>query len=119
MKRIKVKLLENNINPSLPSYYKDNYILYLLRHIYDVEIVNDNPDILIYPLSHNGHLNYKCFKIFYTEEPGFWNKNNFFNFYPKNDRFYLSVSDADIVISSYYINNEDLNFFKNYQNIKK
>ena len=106
MKRIKVKLLENNINPSLPSYYKDNYILYLLRHIYDVEIVNDNPDILIYPLSHNGHLNYKCFKIFYTEEPGFWNKNNFFNFYPKNDRFYLSVSDADIVISSYYINNE-------------
>jgi hypothetical protein len=106
VKRIKVKLLENNINPSLPSYYKDNYILYLLRHIYDVEIVNDNPDILIYPLSHNGHLNYKCFKIFYTEEPGFWNKNNFFNFYPKNDRFYLSVSDADIVISSYYINNE-------------
>jgi hypothetical protein len=106
VKRIKVKLLENNINPSLPSYYKDNYILYLLRHIYDVEIVNDNPDILIYPLSHNGHLNYKCFKIFYTEEPVFWNKNNFFNFYPKNDRFYLSVSDADIVISSYYINNE-------------
>lgn len=115
MKKLKVKLLENAHNPNLNDYYRDNIFLFLLRQKYDIELVNSEPDILIYPLSHNGHKAYNnCVKIFQVEEPGFWDKNEYQLYYPQHDRFYKSIEDADLVLSSYYIDNNSNVRFPSY-----
>jgi hypothetical protein len=100
--KIKIKFLENAHNPNIPDYEKNNIFIFLLKQRYEIDVVDDNPDILFYPLSHNGHINYSnCVKVFQTEEPGFWNKNNFFEYYPMGDRFFISASDADIILSGF------------------
>jgi len=121
MKKINVTFLgykynENTlINPNTPNWYTDNIFLFLLKKHFDVNLVTDNPDILIYTLTDNSHLNFKnCLKIFHTEEPGFWNKSNYFDYYQPNDRFGLSAQDSDILLSSYYINNENNLRFPSY-----
>lgn len=114
MKKINITFLgygnnENeHINPNLPNWYTDNIFLFLLRKHFDVNLVKENPDILIYTLTNNSHLNFKnCLKIFHTEEPGFWNKSNYFEYYPPHDRFGISAKDSDLLLSSYYIDNEN------------
>jgi hypothetical protein len=121
MKKINVTFLgykynENElINPNTPNWYSDNIFLFLLKKHFDVNLVTDNPDILIYTLTDNSHLNFKnCLKIFHTEEPGFWDKSNYFDYYQPNDRFGLSAQDSDILLSSYYINNENNLRFPSY-----
>jgi len=115
MRTIRVKLLENALNPNLKDYYQNNIFLFLLRKKYNVVLVDDNPELLIYTLSHNSHVNYRgCKKIFHTEEPGFWNKNNYQEFYPQEDRFNMSIKDADLVLSSYYLNNDQNIRFPSY-----
>jgi hypothetical protein len=116
MKTIKVKLLDGAPNSRLKDHYSDNIFLYLLRQKYNVIIVDENPDILFYPLSHEGHLKYKnCIKIFFTEEPGFWDKSNYFEYYSTDgvdingysmSRFYHAMNDSDLVLSSYHIKNK-------------
>jgi hypothetical protein len=106
MKNLKICFLDCN-NPNLPNFNTDNIFLYQLRKEYNVEICAINPDIIFYPLSYNNHFNYKnCIKVFFTEEPGHWNKYNYMNFYPLKDRCYLSMFDADYVLSSYYLSND-------------
>jgi hypothetical protein len=99
---------QSYLNPNLSNWYTDNIFLFLLKKKYDVSLVKDNPDILIYTLVNNNHLNFNnCVKIFHTEEPGFWNKSNYFEYYSSHDRFGLSAQDANLVLSSYYIDNEN------------
>jgi len=120
MKKLKVHFLRCDTNPNLPNYYENNIFLYLLRKRYDIEIVNENPDLLIYTLSHNGHESFKdCVKIFHTEEPGFWDKNTYYNYYRPSDggykeRFRRSIEDADIIMSSYHIEHESHVRFPSY-----
>ena len=112
--KLRVKCLENAHNPNLTNFYEDNIFIYLLKQKYDVEIVENDPHILLYPLSHIGHLNYKnCVKIFFTEESGFWNKNEFYKYYPQ-DRFFYAAYDADLILSNYYIDNKDNLRFPSY-----
>ena len=59
MRTLRVKLLENALNPNLKYYYQDNIFLFLLRKKYNVVLVDDNPELLIYTLSHNSHLDYR------------------------------------------------------------
>lgn len=113
MRKINVTLLgykrneSELINPNIPNWYNDNIFLFLLKKIFDVNLVEDNPDVLIYTLVDNSHMNFKkCLKIFHTEEPGFWSKSNYFEFYEPDHRFGLSAQDCDLLLSSYYINND-------------
>ena len=108
MTKIKVSFPDCT-NPFFPKFHQDNIFLFLLKKIYDIVEIDDiNPDIIFYSVSDtNNHLNYKnCKKIFFVGEPGFWSKDNFFNFYSQNDRCYKYVNDSDYVLSSYFLSNE-------------
>lgn len=106
MKNIKIKFLDW-IDPNLPNFNDDNIFLHTLSMRYNVQIVKDDPDILFYTLSmNNNHINYKnCIKIFYVGEPGIWDINKYYNYYPENSRDYKSIKDANYIISTYYIDN--------------
>lgn len=108
MSKIKVAFPECS-NPYFPNFHQDNIFLYLLKKIYDVVEVDDvNPDIIFYSLAvTHQHLQYKnCKKIYFVGEPGFWSKDNFFNFYPPDDRRYIYANDADYIFSAGYLSNE-------------
>jgi hypothetical protein len=114
MKKLNVNLLgygyneHTFLNPNLPNWYSDNIFLFLLKKYFDVSVTNVDEGILLYTLVNNDHLNFNnSIKIFHTEEPGFWDKSNYFEYYLQGDRFGLSVQDANLVLSSYYINNEN------------
>lgn len=117
MKReIKVHLLSAPIGTIL-HWFDDNIFLKLLRDKYDVKLVGENEkfDILLWSLYKNHHMQFKnCIKMFWTEEPGFWSKNQLDTFYPKGDRFGDSARDADIIMTTFYHNTKNNLRFPSY-----
>ena len=112
MKKIRVMYSDWD-DQSLPDLMKGNNIFTeILNMKYDVEIVTENPDVLIYGMGlYNDHMKYKnCVKFFYTHEAIPTNKNvnsNAMLFYNQaQKRFINSINDSDYIISVYDHNNE-------------
>lgn len=67
----------------------DNYFTDLFSLIYDVEVTNENPDILIYSVFGTDYKKYNCKKIFFTGE----------NF--SKERIPEHYNSADVILSHY------------------
>ena len=61
MTKLRIKYIDNFIYQDIPLYD-------ILRKIYDIEIVEENPDVVVSGDYLCSHLKYDCFKIFFGTE---------------------------------------------------
>jgi hypothetical protein len=61
MTKLRIKYIDNFIYQDIPLYD-------ILRKIYDIEIVEENPDVVVSGDYLRSHLKYDCFKIFFGTE---------------------------------------------------
>lgn len=101
MKKLKIYFLDW-YDWILPGSSEDNIFIWILKKHYDIIIDDKNPDILFYSLYYNKHMEYKnCLKIYVNSEPQPYNNLELFD---KKSRHYISISDANHIITSYKSN---------------